>query len=126
RQETAITLFSEHKKGDDMTGPVKDDALYFGFQNDLSNRLLSLELDFEYNQARGFVSVPPYVWEASTGKEGQPWAACEVEEDSTRGMNQAGRITLHLPPMDAYALTEGAEPLYWVRARIEHTSKDAD
>ena len=61
--------------------------------------------------------MPPYVWEASTGKENERWKLCPVESDNTRGMNSIGRIRIFLPSMGRYAVND--EQRFWIRARVK-------
>jgi predicted phage baseplate assembly protein len=101
--------------------PQIDDALYFGFENDLSEHILGFDLNFDSAGGAGIdPSLPPYIWEASTGKAERRWSRCEVETDTTKGMNSAGRIRLFLPAMGRYSV--GGKELFWVRARIKEIS----
>ncbi len=103
--------------------PQVDDALYFGFENDLSNHILGFDMDFDPAGGAGIdPSIPPYVWEASTGQSGSHWAACAPEMDNTRGMNGTGRIQIHLPQMGKYDVNKNE--LYWVRVRIAELSEE--
>lgn len=97
--------------------PQPDDALYFGFDNDLSEHILGFE--FDCNPAGGAnvnPNLPPYVWEASTGEGQERWAVCDVDMDTTRALNGTGRIRIHLPKLGRYAVNQ--ETLYWVRVRL--------
>lgn len=98
--------------------PQVDDALYFGFETDLSHHLLGFELDFDPAGGAGIdPTLPPYVWEASADQQDVRWHTCEVETDTTKGMNSAGRIRLHLPRMGKYSVNKRS--LYWVRVRVK-------
>lgn len=98
--------------------PQVDDALYFGFENDLSHHILGFDFDFDPAGGAGVdPSMPPYVWEASTGKADDHWDLCRVESDSTRGMNSIGRIRIFLPAMGRYAVNDKQH--FWVRARVK-------
>jgi len=104
------------------TVPQVDDALYFGFENDLSHHILGFEMDFDPAGGAGVdPTLPPYVWEASTGEAERRWRACEVELDTTKGMNTAGRIRIHLPEMGRYDFERGNH--YWVRVRVKEISR---
>jgi predicted phage baseplate assembly protein len=82
--------------------PQVNDALYFGFENDLSNHLLGFETNFDPAGGAGIApGMPPYIWEASTGKAEPHWVPCEVDLDTTKGMNSQGRIRIHVPQMDS-------------------------
>ena len=97
--------------------PQVDDALYFGFSNDLSQHILGLELTWDIASGAGVdPTIPPLVWEAATGEPNRPWVDCFVEQDSTQGLNQVGDVWLHLPKMMRTKLHD--ESLYWVRVRV--------
>ncbi|MFO7683683.1 MAG: putative baseplate assembly protein [Chloroflexota bacterium] len=101
--------------------PREGDAFYFGFDNDLSSHILGLNLDCDPTGGSGIdPTQPPTIWEASTGSQERPWQPCEVDlgEDSTKGLNVAGRIRMHLPPMGRYSVNN--ESLFWVRVRLLH------
>ncbi len=103
------------------TAPQINDALYFGFENDLSHHILGFEMDFDPAGGAGVdPTLPPYIWEASTADPDTHWQRCEVELDTTRSMNTAGRIQIHLPRMGSYNFQKGN--LYWVRVRIKEIS----
>ena len=98
--------------------PNVDDALYFGFENDLSQHILGFEMDLDPAGGAGIdPSLPPTIWEASTGKAEVRWETCEVDVDTTKGMNATGRVRIHLPTMGKYE-TAG-KSLYWVRVRVK-------
>jgi predicted phage baseplate assembly protein len=107
--------------------PNVDDALYFGFENDLSNHILGFDLEFDAAGGAGIdPTLPPYLWEASAPTSGRDesarhWTRCDVDVDTTRGMNIPGQIRIHLPAMGKYN-TAGKE-IYWVRARIREINQ---
>ncbi len=97
--------------------PQFDDALYFGFKNNLSHHILGFELNFDSAGGAGVnPENPPYVWEASTGDAEDRWETCEVEYDTTKALNSPGRILIHVPRMGLYQVNK--DRLYWVRVRI--------
>ncbi|MBP6473367.1 MAG: putative baseplate assembly protein, partial [Chloroflexi bacterium] len=101
--------------------PQEGDAFYFGFRNDLSRHILGFALDCDPAGGAGIVPAqPPYVWEASTGSQDEPWAPCVFDdgEDTTKGLNLTGRIRLHLPQMGRFSVNK--QNLYWVRVRLLH------
>ena len=101
--------------------PQVDDALYFGLENDLSHHILGFQMDFDPAGGAGVdPTLPPYIWEASTGEAEDRWETCDVEIDTTRSMNTAGRIRIHLPRMGTYDFGQGDN--YWVRVRIKEIS----
>jgi predicted phage baseplate assembly protein len=96
--------------------PMVDDALYFGFENDLSNHILGFEMDCDPAGGTGIdPTIPPYLWEASTGQNGA-WSPCELDSDTTKGMNNPGKIFIHLPQMGKNEVNDSE--LFWVRVRI--------
>ncbi|MFQ5418949.1 MAG: putative baseplate assembly protein [Anaerolineae bacterium] len=108
------------------TVPREGDALYFGFENNLSHHIVSLNVDCDPTGGAGIdPTQPPYVWEVSTGSQETPWASCVVDtgEDSTKGMNVAGRIRMHLPQMGQFGVNK--QNLYWLRARLLHQDEYA-
>jgi len=57
---------------------------------------------------------PPIAWEAWTG---DGWSACDVESDSTGGLNRDGRIVVHVPAGHAASLIN-RQRAGWLRARV--------
>ena len=101
--------------------PQVDDALYLGFEEDLSRHVLGIEFDFDSAGGAGIdPTLPPYTWEASTGKAESRWASCIVELDTTKGMNTPGRVRIHIPEMGKYEVDK--KEYFWVRARIKEIS----
>ncbi len=99
--------------------PQENDALYFGFSEDISHYFLGLELTCDPGGGAGIdPNLPPYVWETSTGALDAPWVRCELDpgEDTTKGMNVSGRIRLHLPQMGKQSVDK--ENLFWLRVRV--------
>jgi predicted phage baseplate assembly protein len=102
--------------------PKLGDALYFGFENDLSYYVLGFELDYDPGIGAGVnPDFPPYAWEVSTGRADDPWDLCEVEFDSTKGMNAEGKVQIHLPQMGKSK--EGESEQFWVRVRVKEITR---
>ncbi len=105
--------------------PRTGDALYFGFDNDLSRHILRLE--FECNSAFGTgidPTLPPYEWQVATGRADQPWLSCgQPDLDTTGGLNNNGAMQIHLPAMGR-STVEGQEG-YWVRLRVMDIPQEA-
>jgi predicted phage baseplate assembly protein len=57
---------------------------------------------------------PPLAWEAWTGEE---WTACELERDTTGGLNRAGDVVLHVPREHAAFVIDKVRA-GWLRARV--------
>ncbi len=102
--------------------PQVGDSFCIGFANDLSHHLLGFELDFDSTVGAGIdPTQPPYLWEASTGDPNHPWTSCEVEMDTTQGMNTDGAIRIHVPKMGSMQI--GEHRLFWVRVRVKEVSR---
>lgn len=102
--------------------PQLDDALYLGFQNDLSNHVLTLQADCDPAGGAGIdPDLPPTIWEASSSDPDNRWQFCPVEKDTTLGLNAPGQIEIHLPAMGKYRVNE--QNLYWVRVRVREISR---
>jgi predicted phage baseplate assembly protein len=101
--------------------PQVNDALYFGFENDLSQHVLGLQMEHDSAGGAGIdPTMPPYVWEASSGDREERWRVCDVEMDTTKGLNVSGLIQVHLPKMGRYSISKTS--MYWLRARIKDIS----
>lgn len=101
--------------------PQVDDALYFGFENDLSQHILGFDMEWDPAGGAGIdPTLPPVIWEASSGDKEDRWLPCDVEIDSTKGMNSNGRIQIHLPRMGQAAVNK--QVLFWVRVRVKEIS----
>jgi predicted phage baseplate assembly protein len=102
--------------------PEQEDAFYFGFKNDLSNHVLGFEFDCDPAGGAGIdPTLPPYVWEASSRDRDKRWDECEVEFDTTKGLNAPGKIQIHLPRMGKYEVNKRS--YYWVRLRIREITQ---
>ncbi len=100
------------------TQPSVDDALYFGFENDLSYHVLGLEFTCPTATGLGIDPAnPPWQWEGYHGGEGdQRWLPAVVESDGTSGLNQSGVIFLRLPRLGLRDLH--GRRAYWLRCRV--------
>ena len=97
--------------------PQVEDALYFGFENDLSHHVLSLTLGCETAGGAGVIpSLPPILWEVSSEQGEDNWTACDIELDTSLGLNVSGRVEIHLPKMGKWRLED--KNLYWLRVRV--------
>jgi predicted phage baseplate assembly protein len=57
---------------------------------------------------------PPLAWEAWTGED---WSACELERDTTGGINRDGDVVLHVPRGHATSTIDKVKA-GWLRARV--------
>ena len=98
--------------------PKTDDAIYFGFNQDMSNHLLGLEISVDAAEGAGIdPNNPPYVWEVIDREIGNVWIPVDVDMDNTLGLNQGGLIRIHLPEM--VRATRNETNAYWVRLRLD-------
>lgn len=102
--------------------PADNDALYLGFNEDMSNHILGIDLQVDTAEGAGInPNNPPYVWEVLSTEEEQNWVPVDVDFDKTMGLNVSGLIRLHLPLLRRAARNE--RMAYWVRCRMDF-SKD--
>lgn len=103
--------------------PQPDDAVVFGFKNDLSHHILGFQIDCVPKEGTNIdPTKPPYVWEAL--QDDNKWVGCDIDIDETKGLNAPGQIRIHLPKMHLAArpgkkqTTKGGPKRYWVRLRL--------
>ena len=107
--------------------PQIGDALYLGFEDDLSYHVLGLEFDCPTATGLGIdPGNPPWQWEGWAGGEGEGrWLPAIVEEDGTGGLNESGLLRLRLPHLVQRDLQR--HRAYWVRCRVvEPETKGTD
>jgi predicted phage baseplate assembly protein len=98
--------------------PRYDDAIYFGFEQDLSNHLLGFEFGVQDAEGAGIDPTnPPYVWEVLGSGLDTNWIPLDIDIDETRGLNQQGLIRVHLPQLRRTARND--INAYWVRLRYD-------
>lgn len=94
--------------------PAPDDALYVG----LSEAVPANAVRFRFRCSIEGVGVdptnPPLVWEAW---DGDGWAACELDSDTTGGLNRDGDVVIHVPPSHTASLI-AKRRAGWIRARV--------
>ena len=94
--------------------PRPGDTLLFGLTTAVPSCVVALRLDSQVDGVGVDPRQPPLAWEAWT-PEG--WQECEVERDTTGGLNRPGEVVLHLPErhlQSRLARTEAG----WVRCRV--------
>src|SRR5690606_31514930 len=101
--------------------PKPGDAVYFGFNTDLSHHILGLDIQVDRAAGAGIdPSRPPYAWEVLSLTNPPTWTPCEVDVDGTRSFNVSGIIRLHIPEMVEGQLNRRRG--YWLRCRLLQTS----
>jgi predicted phage baseplate assembly protein len=101
--------------------PQPNDAIYFGYGEDLANHLLHLHLTTTVEGVGIDPQDPPRAWEywSTAGA----WKDLEVAQDSTGGFNRTGDVYLHVPH-DATRRVLGGREGFWIRARATSPRSD--
>ncbi|HZT67020.1 MAG TPA: putative baseplate assembly protein [Acidimicrobiales bacterium] len=94
--------------------PLPGDAFMIGLAEPVGGCAISVRMDCDIDGVGVDPDHPPLVWEAH---DGASWVACEVEEDTTGGMNRAGEVILHVPAGHAMGLFHQLRAA-WLRARL--------
>jgi predicted phage baseplate assembly protein len=96
------------------TQPEPGDALLIGLSAGVPRCAINVRLDCEIEGVGVDPNDPPLTWEAF---DGDTWVECEVDKDTTGGMNRAGDVVIHVPPSHEMAL-EHQVRAGWIRARV--------
>lgn len=94
--------------------PTPGDATLFGLSAAVPRCVVVLRLDSRVEGIGVDPRQPPLVWEAWTG---QDWQPCEVDEDSTGGLNRPGEVVLHVPAGHTESAVAGHRA-GWLRCRV--------
>jgi predicted phage baseplate assembly protein len=93
--------------------PEPGNALYIGLSNAVPSCTVLLRMECTVEGVGVDPRNPPLAWEAW---DGQGWVACEVDRDTTGGLNTAGDVELHVPAGHAESVL-GHERAGWLRCR---------
>src|SRR5215210_3352402 len=74
--------------------PKPDDVLLVGLSEAAPGCVVNLRFDCRIEGIGVDPNDPPLVWEAWTGNA---WEECDLERDTTGGINRAGDVVLHVP-----------------------------
>ena len=94
--------------------PQADDALYVGLSEAVPRCAVTLRLDCQIEGIGVDPTDPPLVWEAWAGNE---WRRCDVERDTTGGLNRAGDVVIHVPSTHEVSVIDSIRA-GWIRARV--------
>ncbi|NWF69254.1 MAG: putative baseplate assembly protein [Chloroflexi bacterium] len=109
--------FRDFAMFDSTPSPQAEDALYLGFDEDMSGHLLGLDIEVTTAKGTGIdPSNPPYVWEVIGSEKDQEWSRVEIDLDDTRSFNVSGLTRLHLPNMQRGVRNNYTA--YWLRCRL--------
>jgi predicted phage baseplate assembly protein len=100
--------------------PRPGDRLYAGLSAAAPRCVVLLRTDSVIEGVGVDPDHPPLRWEAFTGSG---WTGCEVEQDTTGGLNRPGDILLHLPAGHVPSLINGIRAA-WVRAVVTESAQD--
>src|SRR2546421_7763814 len=93
--------------------PKPGDALLIGLSDAVPSCAVMLELDCRIEGVGVDPRRPPIAWEAFDGRN---WTACQLDRDTTGGLNRAGEVVLHVPKTHA-AAPVGGQRAGWLRCR---------
>lgn len=94
--------------------PRPGDVLLIGLDVSVPSLLVGLRFDCSIEGIGVDPDDPPLVWEAWGGGS---WVACELERDTTGGLNRPGDVELHVPAGHTLSVV-GGERSGWVRCRV--------
>lgn len=98
--------------------PATGDSFYLGFEEDISDHILGIELEVFKAEGSGIdPNNPPYVWEVLSLEANQSWVQVEVETDTTKALNVTGMVRMYLPKLRRAPRDD--KMAYWVRCRLD-------
>ncbi|MCL3860414.1 putative baseplate assembly protein [Actinotalea sp. K2] len=96
--------------------PVPGAAFLVELARALPGCAVQIDLDCEPNRGSGVLpDDPPLVWEA-WGRG--TWQVCEVDRDTTGGLNRPGAVYLHVPSDHTGIALPGTATSAWLRCRL--------
>lgn len=95
--------------------PQPNDALYFGYHEDLRGHILRFELDSQIEGIGVDPKDPPIAWEYWDA-EAQEWGPMYMELDTTGGLNRPGEVIVHVP-FQARPRDIDGRAAFWLRCR---------
>jgi predicted phage baseplate assembly protein len=94
--------------------PQLGDALLIGLSRPVPSNAIRLRFKCDIEGVGVNPDHPPLKWEAWNGDE---WLACDLDSDSTGGLNRDGDVVIHVP-RGHVAHSIGTRLAAWVRARV--------
>ncbi|QEV20818.1 putative baseplate assembly protein [Streptomyces alboniger] len=113
-QDCGQDVFGGRDVGVFAESPRPGDTLLFGLSAAVPSCVAVLQLDSRVDGVGVDPRQPPLVWEAWTA---DGWTECEVEEDSTGGLNRPGDVVLHIPAGHVVSRV-GRQDAGWLRCRV--------
>lgn len=94
--------------------PAPGDALYVGLPEAVPSNAIRLRFQADIDGVGVDPSNPPLAWEAWTGDD---WEPCELDSDTTGGLNRDGDVVIHVPRTHVASLI-AKQRAGWIRARV--------
>ena len=101
--------------------PVPEEVLLIGLSTAVPRCAVSLRFDCTIEGIGVDPDWPPLTWEAY---DGASWVTCEVDRDTTGGLNRPGEVVLHVPPTHVMSLEATSCRAGWLRARLTAPEED--
>ncbi len=99
--------------------PSPGDALYVGLSEAVPSNAVRLRIKADIDGVGVDPTNPPLAWEAWTGDD---WEPCELDSDSTGGLNRDGDVVIHVPRGHTASLIS-KQRAGWIRARVTELSE---
>ncbi|HEV8546613.1 MAG TPA: putative baseplate assembly protein [Candidatus Limnocylindrales bacterium] len=100
--------------------PAPNDALYVGLSEAVPSNAVRLRFKCHIEGVGVDPTNPPLVWEAWSGED---WEPCELDSDTTGGLNRDGDVTIHVPRSHTASLI-AKHRAGWIRARVLEPAAD--
>jgi predicted phage baseplate assembly protein len=94
--------------------PNPGDTLLIGLTEAIPRCAVTLRMRCDIEGFGVDPTDPPLIWEAW---DGYGWSACEVDHDTTGGLNTDGDVVLHVPASHAVSVINTVRA-GWIRARV--------
>ena len=94
--------------------PAPGDALYVGLSEAVPSNAVRLRFSCHIEGVGVDPTNPPLAWEAWSGED---WEPCELDSDSTGGLNRDGDVIIHVPRSHTASLI-AKQRAGWIRARV--------
>jgi hypothetical protein len=94
--------------------PSPGDALYIGLTEAVPSNAVRLRFEADIDGVGVDPTNPPLAWEAWTGDD---WEPCELDSDTTGGLNRDGDVVIHVPRTHVVSLIN-KQRAGWLRARV--------
>jgi len=99
--------------------PKPGDALYIGLTEAVPSNAVRLRIRADIDGVGVDPTNPPLAWEAWTGDD---WEPCELDSDTTGGLNRDGDVVLHVPRGHVASLIS-KQRAGWIRGRVTELSE---